>query len=304
MDAETAGWSATLASVLMPWALAAAATKFTLYVSAFLACGLLLFRLALPEAGNRLFASLKPVTLVAIVVAAAATLLRVGIQAGRLLDDGLAGMIDPDMIALSVEGPLGQSSAIRLIGLSLLLLAVLWPRLRVFASLLGAILVAFSFALVGHATREPQWALAALLTVHLLGIFYWWGAILPLHRLSGPAYDHVQAAAIAERFGRQASFIVPLLIAAGLALGWFLLGGPVQLVESAYGRMLLIKLGLVGLVLVMAALNKLRFVPDLMASKPGAAARFRRSLLAEGALFLAVFAATAVLTTSFTVPVR
>lgn len=71
---------------------------------------------------------------------------------------------------------------------------------------------------------------------------------------------------------------------------------------TAYGQMLLIKLALVAIVLGIAALNKLRLVPDLTANQPGAGAHLRTSLGWETLVFLAIFSATAVLTTSFTVP--
>lgn len=283
------------------WGLLAAASKLTIYVTSFLAVGTLLFRVALPRAGDEVANALRPLAIAAALLAIVATVFRVMVQAGRLMDDW-AGMVDPEIILISLEGPLGQSSYIRLGGLAFILLAALFRPIRGPATLFGAIMVSASFALTGHATREPQWLLGGLITFHLLAIAYWFGALAPLYRLTLFENGASHAADVADRFGRQASIIVPMLVLAGGGFAYLLLGGIQPLWTSAYGRMLLVKLALVAIVLGIAALNKLRFVPALAADAQRAAPQFRRSLQIEAAAFLFVFAATALLTTSFTVP--
>jgi putative copper resistance protein D len=283
------------------WSLLAAASKFVIYVASFLAVGTLLFRIALPRAGDELADALRPLAIRAAVVAILATLFRVMVQAGRLMDEW-SGMIDPEIIAISLEGPLGQSTYVRLGGLALILLAALFRPVRAPATLFGAIMVAGSFALTGHATRDPQWLLGGLITFHLLAVAYWFGALAPLHRLTRFDGGTSHAAHIADRFGKQASIIVPMLILAGTGFAYVLLGGIEPLWSTGYGRMLLAKIAIVAVVLGIAALNKWRFVPALAADGGSAASAFRRSLRVEAVVFLLVFAATAFLTTSFTVP--
>lgn len=290
------------ATAFTQWGIAASVAKFAIYLSSLMAAGLMLFRIALPNAGDEVSNTLKPLALIAIVVATLASIARVLVQAGRIMDDGIAGMLDPEIIAISLEGPLGQSTYIRLGGLMVLLIAVLSRAVRAPATLFGVIMVAGSFALTGHATRDPQWLLAGLITFHLLAVSYWFGALPPLYRLAHPSKDAAHAAEVADKFGKQASIIVPMLIAAGVTFSWFILGGPAKLLGTNYGIVLLVKLGIVSIILSFAAMNKLKFVPDLAESLPGAAIRFRRSLRWEGFVFLLVFATTAVLTTSFTVP--
>ena len=77
---------------------------------------------------------------------------------------------------------------------------------------------------------------------------------------------------------------------------------PARLLDTEYGRMLLVKLILVGAVLGLGALNKLRMVPALGAGKPRAAHAFRTVLRIEAAGFVAVFLATALLTSATTLP--
>lgn len=283
------------------WSLLAAASKFVVYVASLLAVGTLLFRIALPRAGDEVAHALRPLAIAAALVAILATLFRVMVQAGRLMDDW-AGMVDPEIIAISLEGPLGQSTYVRLGGLALILLAALFRPIRVPGTLFGAIMVAGSFALTGHATRDPQWLLGGLVTFHLLAVAYWFGALAPLYRLTGFEAGAAHAAEIADRFGKQASIIVPMLVLAGVTFAYILLGGIEPLWRTGFGRMLLAKIAIVGIVLGIAALNKWRFVPALAADGDRAAPAFRRSLRVEAALFLLVFAATAILTTSFTVP--
>lgn len=302
MENVVSSWSTIAATVFTPWGMVASISKFLIYVPSLMAIGLLLFRVALPRAGGEISNTLRPLALAAVILAALATVTRVLVQAGRLMDDGIAGMLDPEIIAISLEGPLGQSTYVRLGGLLLLLVAVLARPVRAPATLFGVIMVAGSFALTGHATRDPQWLLGGLITFHLLAVSYWFGALPPLYRLAHSTEDAAHAAEVADKFGKQASIIVPMLIVAGVTFSWYILGGPEKLFGTNYGIVLLAKLGIVSIILLFAALNKLKFVPDLAQSAPGAALRFRRSLRWEGFVFMLVFAITAILTTSFTVP--
>lgn len=298
-------WSVLGATLNDPWSLAAAASKFFIYVFSFLSVGLLLAKFALPTIdGTKESKGNGRIVVLVALIAIAATMVRVLVQAGRLMDDGFSGMLDLEIIAISLEGPLGQSSYVRITGLLLIILAACVPQIRFLATIAGAFLVTGSFALIGHAMHEPQVILSLLLIFHLLAVSYWWGALLPLHNISGKDADLRNAAGQAETFGRQASVIVPLLILAGGLFYFFLTGNLITLLTTHYGNMVLIKIGAVAIVLAFAALNKLRFVPALAANMPDAALNFRRSLKVEAVFFLCVFAATALLTTSFVVPIK
>lgn len=297
--------SSNLSAILFDqWRLLAVAAKFVIYMSSFLAVGLMIFQLSFSNAEEYSNIKFRNVVVGAVIVAMTATFFRVLVQAGRLMDDGFAGMLDPEIIAISLEGPLGHSTYARITGLLLILLAAYARKIRTPAAIAGALLVATSFALTGHATREPQAILSLLVIFHLLAVSYWWGALLPLHRMSGPNADLRHAAVQAEAFGKQATIVVPLLILVGGLFYFFLTGNLITLLTTNYGNMVLIKIVLVAIVLAFAALNKLRFVPALASNAPNAAINFRRSLKAEAVVFLCVFAATALLTTSFVVPTK
>lgn len=301
MDTGLSLWAALTGSSFSLWGLMAASAKLAVYISSFLAAGLALVLVALPTQQESIKRSLLWTIAAAVAVSVVASIWRVMVQAGRLMDD-FAFMTDPEIIAISLEGPLGTSTLARLIGLAILLLVVLAPSVRTGAAVLGAACVALSFGLTGHATRDPQWAFLVLITLHLLAVSFWFGALLPLYQLSKPSLDAVEAARLSHRFGRQASIIVPILIAVGGVFAYLLLGSLQAVFSTAYGQMLLLKLVIVALVLGIAALNKLRLVPALEMQAAGAAKRFRTSLRWEALVFLMIFTATALLTTSFTVP--
>lgn len=212
---------------------------------------------------------------------------------------GLAGGFDWGLWGLIATTPAGDSVWLRLAGLLVLLAGLLSPRLRRPAVVLGGLAVAASFGLVGHVQNEPQsLVLHALLTLHLLGIGFWIGSLWPLLSLARVG-EQPRIARIMERFGRLAVVFVGTLLAAGVALAWSLLGDLGQLTGTAYGRLLLIKIGLVTLLLGLAALNKLRLVPALAAGERSASLRLRRSIRLEIAMVLPILTATGLLTTAF-----
>ncbi len=301
MGADLMLWTTLTGSSFSLWGLMAAFAKLAVYLVSFLAAGLALVLVALPPNDERVKRSLFGVICVAAALSVTASAWRVMVQAGRLMND-MTFMTDPEIIAISLEGSLGTSTMTRMIGLAILLLAVFAPTVRTAAAILGAALVALSFGLTGHATRDPQWALLALITVHLMAVSFWFGALLPLYQLSKPGLEISEAARLSHRFGQQASIVVPTLIAVGGGFAYLLLGSLEAVLTSSYGQMLLVKLAIVTLLLGIAALNKLRLVPAMEAQVAGAAERFRTSLRWEALVFLIIFAATALLTSSFTVP--
>jgi putative copper resistance protein D len=130
-----------------------------------------------------------------------------------------------------------------------------------------------------------------LVSVHLLGVAFWLGALGPLLILSRDPHSATIAAA-AARFGHMALVIVGLLLITGLTLLWILLGAS-QLWMSSYGRTVMIKLGLVAFLLSLAAFNKWRLTPQLRHRDPRAVQSLRRSITAElliGGLILIVTA--------------
>ena len=217
------------------------------------------------------------------------------VSAGSMGDDA-AGMWDGPLIHMVWQAGAGRANAVRAIGLLLAALGVSSNRPPWWA-LLGAAMAATSFAWTGHARAlNPDVLPVLLVSVHLLGIAYWLGALVPL-LITARNGDVTMIAATAARFGSSAVAVVGGLMAAGLALLWMLLGDITALWSSAYGRSVLLKLAFVGCLLCFAALNKLRLTPRLLAGDSRAVRSLRTSIRFELILGAVILAVTASFTT-------
>lgn len=282
------------------WGVLAAAAKTLTYGGSLVAAGSALFLVALrPEPS--VAAEARRAGLIAGATGAMATALFVLLQAGYLMDDGLAGMVDPFALNLVAYGPLGHAAAARLAGLTLIGLALALPVLKGPGTLLGALLVAASFALSGHATAEPRLVLSAAVMLHVLGISFWIGALWPLHQATRLSTQG-NAADLAHRFGNQAMLVVPALLVAGTLFTVLRVDPVSALLTSPYGWMLAIKLVMVTGLLALALKNRRAIVPAMLAGTLGSAAKLRRSIGWEAAGFALIFATTAVLTTLTAIP--
>ena len=230
------------------------------------------------------------------ILAGMASAALVPLGAAYLAGGSWAGATDPTLTGMVLEGPAGNSLAVHLAGLAVIagfFVAGKAPRLVAFA---GAVIVCASFAFRGHVLTEPRVLLGALVTAHLLCVAFWLGALAPLHRMAGRA-DPMRAGAAADEFGRRALWVVLALAMAEGILLVLLTGNPLDALASPYGRLFAVKLALFASLLGLAAFNKLRFTPALLAGDTGAAARLRRSIGLEFAAVLAILVTTATLTT-------
>jgi putative copper export protein len=207
-----------------------------------------------------------------------------------------AGMLDGSLIHMLWQAGAGRTTVVLACGLALSMLGALSARLS-WPAFLGASMAATSFAWSGHArSLNPDGLPMLLLGIHLLGVAFWLGALLPLLIVAG-ADDLGRIAATVARFGAVALYVVGGLVAAGVSLVCMMLGGATELWSSAYGRYFVLKLAFVACLLCLAAFNKLRLTPRLLRGDARAAGGLRASIRFEllfGALILAV---TATLTT-------
>ncbi|EFL90934.1 copper resistance D family protein [Ahrensia sp. R2A130] len=280
------------------WQAFALLAKVLVYAGSSLAMGTLMFRLFVERAQSHHQPGFIITAALIALIAGGAQIL---IQSGRLMDDGMAGVMDTEIWSLVAGTPLGTSVGLRSLGLMLLIigtlrLASLWPLAAV-----GVVATALSFPMVGHATNDPSWWLTVLITVHVLCLAFWIGGLLPLHRAAS-ASPAPEAGRLAHRFGQQAMWAVAVLTVAGGWTAYTLVGSFQNLVGTTYGQVLLVKLGTVALLLGLAALNKLRLVPALSAGDPTAGPALQTSIRFEAVAFIAIFALTAILTTVLSLP--
>jgi putative copper export protein len=209
----------------------------------------------------------------------------------------IGGMFDAGLTRMVWSVGESHATVLRLVGLALMSTRpVDTPRLRT-PKLAGVILAATSFAWVGHthaATNPPL--PVALLAIHLLAVSFWVGALVPLLVVARGG-DAPRMAAAAARFSGAALLVVAVLVAAGGVLLWSLLAQVADLWSTAYGRSVLIKLGMVAGLLLLAALNRWLLTPRLLTDSAPAMRLLRWSIHLEIWIACAIFIATAAMTT-------
>jgi putative copper resistance protein D len=164
------------------------------------------------------------------------------------------------------------------------------PRLLIGGAASALMLVAL--AAMGHGGSgrgAGGWIHLAADGAHLLAAGAWLGALLPLVRALGER-EASFAAAATRRFSTLGVASMAILLASGTVNACYMVATPGELVDSAYGRWLLAKLALFVAILAIAAINRQRLTPALVAATPGAASALRRNAIVECALGFAIVA--------------
>ena len=171
----------------------------------------------------------------------------------------------------------------------------------------GAVLLAFAPGLSGHAVSTPRFAPLPVVTdaVHVIGAGGWLGSLLavllvgiPVALRLAPVDRGPAVAALVNAFSPTALFFAGAVAATGVFAAWLHLGAVPELWQSAYGRTLLLKLGVLSVVFGTGAYNWLKVKPAL--GDEVAAGRLRRSAVLELAVGAVVLAVTAVLVATAT----
>jgi len=157
-------------------------------------------------------------------------------------------------------------------------------------------------ALSGHALSSGTYAPLAVAagTMHVLGAGGWLGALAILVLAGLPAVQQLESGdrsmAVAElvnAFSPTALLCAGLVLATGTLVAWIHLGSIADLWNTSYGRLLLIKLGVLGGVAGAGAYNW-RVVKPVLGNDV-ATRQLRRSATFELCIALVVVAITAVL---------
>lgn len=164
-------------------------------------------------------------------------------------------------------------------------------------------------ALSGHgATQSPVAVLFPANVLHVAAMTVWLGGLVCLLAAVPAATGRLAAAdrtrllaGVLERFSAGALGAVIVLLVAGLVQAYVEIRHLDLVLSTAFGRAVLIKLGLLTALIALGALNRQRTVPALRAAategrSPGAAGvTLRRTLRGEVALIAAVLAVTGAL---------
>ncbi|HEV7714608.1 MAG TPA: CopD family protein [Steroidobacteraceae bacterium] len=224
-------------------------------------------------------------------------LMQASLEAARMSGD-MAGIADVSLQKFALDSTTGAAATLRVLGLAMIAVVLRragHPRVR--WGVVGAALVAISFAVTGHTSIHPQrWVLGTLLVFHVLVIAFWFGALTPMYYLSMRAPD--ACAKVIERFTALATWLVPMIFLAGLGMALIMIPS-VAVLGEPYGELLIAKVAGFAALMALAVANKWRLGPALASGEPGGARRFRQACGAELVLIVIVLAVTAMMTSFF-----
>jgi copper transport protein len=219
-----------------------------------------------------------------------------GLWGVLLTETSLSGFFDLENWSLAMSTSLGTSFYLVVCGvIGILTSYILGPNYLPgqFSGLLGVTLIVISLGASGHAASSGL-IMNSLFVIHALMAGIWLGALWLLYRCI--AINPVSMITVVlNQFSRRATIVVSILLLCALIMAWYQLGEIRQLIYSDYGYWLMIKLGLVALVLIIAAINRWRIAPTLESDATSARQSLRRSILIEGLLMIVVLAVTSVL---------
>ncbi len=160
----------------------------------------------------------------------------------------------------------------------------------------GALLGSLAWA--GHGQESSPWHLSADV-LHLLVAGLWPSGLLPLALIlkklrhsPGPTQGQILATLV-RRFSALSLASVSLLTLTGLVNSWYLVGSFANLMQPAYGRWLLTKLILFGVIIAIGAINLLRLKPrienEALRPQPAEASVTQLQFNVRAELFFAMF---------------
>jgi copper transport protein len=252
-----------------------------------------------------------------------ATVLSIPLQGAYAAAGTLGDALGLDVLADELGARSGRAWVVRL--LLLAAAAVVLPRLARAApaigaraaSVVGGVALLATVSLTGHAVSGDLAPLAFVTDlVHLSAVSVWLGglAVLVVALLwRGAAATDDEVEAVVGRFSQVAFAAVVAIVVSGTVQGWRQVGGYDALLETSYGRLLVLKVALVGGMLVAAAVSRswvrqrasrpaalaLSPGPGAVAESPGGGpsrlSLLRQSVAVEAGLAVVVLAVTALL---------
>ncbi len=219
-------------------------------------------------------------------------------EAARMAGE-MSGLWDSALQEMSWNSPARDALICRLLGLLLIAVGLQGRSGRwTIVALGGAVLATGAFTLTGHTSvNAHRGALATLLMLHLLILAFWFGALWPLI-VASSRETAARATDLIERFTAVATWLVPVILLAGIVMAVLLLPN-LSALNEPYGRLLIAKLLGFALLMGLAAANKWWLGPALAHGAVPSVRWFRRSVAAEYVLIAAVLTITAVMTSFF-----
>jgi len=162
-----------------------------------------------------------------------------------------------------------------------------------------AIVLVGGLSISGHDALDAgsSWATELADWVHIASASLWIGGLSTLAALVWFGAPELRRAAF-RRFSQMATVLIALVLGAGTYLGIVRLPHVHDLWSTSYGRVLLVKVGLVCFALLWGAFHKFVVGPALDRADEGFLSRIGRSLAGESLVGMAVLLAAAVLVDS------
>ena len=275
--------------------------KFLLYIAVFGSVGTLVFifhfyRLLTPLQLDYCSSTSQKFTKVGVLVSFISILSIPGNMSGDLI-----GIIDINMVNLSIDTLALKASLLLFIGFILIyFLPINFKKIFFIGNTLAIFIILFSFIVIGHSTKGGILT-QSLVTIHLIGLSYWIGSLLPLKKMCNIA-DFKELKTITHSFGNYAVFYILALLIAGSIFSFILISDISNLFNTIYGNVLMIKMLFAMLLISLGALNKLFLVPRLDINNATTIIKLKRSINVEIIIVLIIFFLTSLLTTSLTLP--
>ncbi|MGX5201883.1 copper resistance D family protein [Aliikangiella sp. IMCC44632] len=288
---------------LSVWIVLSVVLKYCLYLTACIAIGVGYMRLRHSEEA-RLLKTINRYYLQSIICGLLTAVVYFLVQVGSFAEEGFNGAFNSLYINMLWQSPVGNALLQQLLGF--LLMGVihfsLAPNnhlairsLGAICTLIGAILIANTFAFVGH-TAELAWPFRLFLLVHFLGVAWWIGSLLPLRQACDILIiEKLQA--IMTSFGKTALGVVLCIIFTGLLLLYNISDGSFTIFQRLYGWLFIAKLAGVSGILLIALYHKLYLVSQLKYSTK-AKMTLKHSITREIILGLSILFITAILSTA------
>lgn len=274
------------------WEVAGAVGRALAYSGVLLAAGGVAFLVLVHRGGDERVRLLR-VVWAAGLVGAAGSLVALPVQAALGTGQGPGSLFDEGVLAEVARDGVGLGLVLALVGLAI---AIPMVERHGPTALAGAVVAAGSFATNGHTRAGSSAALATVADIsHLLVVAVWGGGVvllaICLRARRRADHDQPGSVALVARFSTLATGSIVLVGLTGAALGWREVGSLDAITGTGYGRLLLVKVGVVAAIGALGAYNHFRLVPALTGGKARAALAQLRTTLRIEVLGLAVVVA-------------
>jgi copper transport protein len=229
------------------------------------------------------------------------------LRADNALQASFADLLYADLTPFSEKTRFGIAFIVSLVGFGVVAaLAILaWAfdiRRLLWGCLALSLVLASGFSLSGHQATEPNssWLTQSADWLHLVAAAVWAGGVVALALIVWPLAPSLRRAAFLG-FSRIAVLLVAVLVLAGTYLSIVRLSEVSDLWTTSYGRLLLLKIGIVVLALAWGAVHHVVVRPRLERGRIPAGVG--RSLVGESAVAMAVLLVAAVLVNGSPPPV-